>query len=291
MRLRRIAASDVLLVVEGSSDKSVLMRWLSPAVHVVPGSGKEQIVAARAFLNGNERARCTTLIDCDGVVSGEWLDDGDVVVTDMRDLEADLLSRFPLIDKLVSEFAWHAFQSKAELSQLAGRLQSFSFSTCTAFGIVKEAASAVGLSIGIFDDELGRRRRLRLSDLPESRVMETWPVPPTMERMLGLVGIRLGWNESDFSRLTEEESRRRLKLCSRHSLANCSSCAARTLANGHDLLDALWFGLNAMGAAGLNAKAVASGVRIAAVAPQDGWVVLDRLAKRSKATGYDILLG
>ena len=289
MRLRRLRADEILLIVEGSSDKSALMRWLSSSVHVLPAAGKEQVVLSRDHLTPDERLRCTMIVDCDGRVEPAWLGDDDLIISEMRDLEADLIHHFAVVESLVFEHAWQLGSSKSELTHLAEQLQEFAVNLATVFGIVTDTAALVGVPTRVVDPHSGERRRLRLTDLSPAHLMGAWPEAPSLEKLTGLLGIKLTWTEAQPSAILALEARQRLKLCRAHTAPACIPCTARRFANGHDIIDALWLGFQALGVADLESDALAREVRLAATGGTDMWAVLRRLKARGSATGYSVL--
>lgn len=285
MRLRKMGDDRTLLIVEGSSDKSALMRWLAPSVHVVPAAGKEQVALSRTHLSTAERIRCTMIVDCDGVVEASWLGSRDLIVTERRDLEADLIGLFPVVENLVFEHGWGLAESKEELVEVARILQKFATALATVFGVVRDTARNLGIATRVEDPLTGDRRRLALTDIGSAFVSGEWPQAPNLEKMVGLIALQLDWSETEPLSILLEESRQRVKPCRSHLAASCEPCSSRRFANGHDLVDALSIGLQALGIE-IDRTAIAKDVRLAATnRPVSGWTVLERLERRQADTG------
>lgn len=289
MRLRKLGGLRPILVLEGSSDKSALMKWLAPSVYVVPASGKEQVALARKHLSQSELRLCTMLVDCDGLVDPSWLGDKGLIVSDHRDLEADLVDKFPSVEALVYEHLWHLGSTREELAEIATTVRAFAVTLSAHLGVVRDAARACGLSTRIEAVDSGDRRQLRVTDLPRAQLLAAWPSAPSIEKVLGLVGVRVHWNESEMALVVAREAASASKRCRAHRAMRCAHCTPRRFANGHDIVDSLEVGMGALSGDAPPSDVIARELRLSAVAPTGSWVVLDRLRDRGEEIGIVLL--
>lgn len=238
-RLQALPPASPLLVVEGSTDKRALLPFLLPDVVVVPARGKDMLLGAYALLEPDSLSNCLFVVDCDGETASEWKGRPNLIISENRDIEADLLFELSAFDRLVAEYLGAGLSTPSDVaSQAAGLLLQCSELTAN-LGVLLDSARQRGLRVRVIDGVTGVKRRAAPSDLPS---LEAWlssgHAPNYREVLQDLKGL-LAWSDTDLAAVELDARAGEGKSCRAHGRARCIPCRARRYSNGHDLVQAI----------------------------------------------------
>ena len=179
MRMLRVADDRIFLVVEGPSDARMLNQQIDDSdCTTIPGYGKRSVLAAFERMSSLEQHDCLGLIDRD---FGDMLYDNEsdvrsiptnVFITDLYDLESDLLLRVGLLDAYIN-----AAKRNEDLSGLlrANRGQPLT-------EIVLRNTAIVGLLRWC---SIAHGFNLRLSDFPMNAIIK-WPAQLALSEVIDI---------------------------------------------------------------------------------------------------------
>jgi hypothetical protein len=238
-RRRAIQSERVLLVVEGASDKRALFPLLDDGVFVVPANGKEMLLGAYSALQGEGLTRCLYLVDCDGSLEAKWRGMPDLIISQNRDMEADLLFQLDAFSGVSREYLAHKFDSVGQLRPVAAQKLEFCAQLTAQVGMVLDAARAKGLPTRVVDGVTNKRRKVELRDVDGFEAWVSKGELPPSPVLLGALGDALGWLDDDKNALDSIVALGGHKLCRAHSTASCAPCQARRFSNGHHLVETL----------------------------------------------------
>lgn len=284
LRLRNLSEHVPILIVEGKTDRAALSGLIRSDVVIIPASNKEKTLGARDHLQEVELHRCTFLVDCDGDLEAAWRSSDNVIISDWRDLDADMAIKLGALTSILRDHLAEKHDTGDSLEQQVE--QVFRFVTLlTAFcGTVTDAAKSFGAPTRV-EEARKRRRRLRADDLNcfASRVSNL-RVPKLSEELIPAAAERLGWDLEVQRKMVEICSQNASKQCRLHSEPSCLECLPRTYVNGHDLVSVLRETLKAMLGNELNDKELSRQVRLAIDTEKlSEWRVLRRIAERGLA--------
>lgn len=239
LRRRSLPIDNVLLIVEGSTDGRSLLPFLNEKVHLVPSTGKDYLLGAYEALKQDPPINCLYLVDCDGQIDSRWLGQPDLIVSEYRDIEVDLLRVLRSFEVVGPEYLWNGQGSVGTARDLAAELCDFALDMAAVFGVIIDSAREAGLKIRIRDPHTGNLRRIRLGDLAS---FDSWigsGKVPSQEVMIEAISQFVGWSHTEKVEILESAQVGGRKHCRLHSLTCCRDCVARRFSNGHDTVAVL----------------------------------------------------
>ncbi len=238
MRTRALAGSRPLIVVESHRDRRALLPFLDPDVVVIPGQNKDLVVQARALLADEQLGGVLYLIDCDAGCTTELKGHHDLVISQNRDIEADLIFELDALFRVACEFMEAESRSAAE--DEAERLVETAATVTCLVGEVRDAARDLDLPVRPVDRHSGSRRAIRLEDLHSAR---TWLAghehSPSLSEVAADFSTALGWTMTDADAVSTAAVRLADAECGAHASSGCTPCRFRSRCNGHHLVEAV----------------------------------------------------
>ena len=195
VRQARRGTRNPFLIVEGLSDKRALLPFVDGSVAVIPADGKDKLLAAYVGLTDKERRHIAFVLDCDGSTPSELKGLHDLVITTNRDVEADLIFELRAFQHYCLELLAHVYDSPLEVDREASTIVSMAAHISGILGAVVTVGGGEGLRLKVADGN--RRRRLRLSDLPELRGWLADPHVVGADEVAAAVARRLAWTDRD----------------------------------------------------------------------------------------------
>lgn len=229
---------------------------------------------------------CLFIVDCDGASNASWLGREGLVVSDNRDVDADLLLSLGAFRRVALEFLSDHADTAERCSVLAQNMLDHATFLTSMFGAVLDSARSVGRPVKIFDPTLGRRRRLRLTDLPE---LHDWVgnfVYAGTGDIATAAAAQLAWSDEDVAMILAAAAVSSRKRCRAHAASSCASCTPRNYSSGHDLADTLAVALTQRCGFDVGPGEFARAVRIATHAGGiDGWSMGRRIHEWRRTRG------
>lgn len=248
-------------------------------------------MSARLLLRAEELARTTFIVDCDGESTRAWLSD-EIIVTDTCDLEADLLIGLELSTSIATQVLARRYGDISAVHETAKSISTYAQDVSAGLGVVLNAGRSVGVSVSTRDLRTGKKRRTRLSDIPDApKWASSHSQTPEVTVLLDQVAALKGWSTADKDAVCARLSAGGKKPCRRHGTGNCSPCIARRFSNGHDVVEALEMTLAVELGPGCLAPHEIESLAIASSTSMDRskWKVLARLRNRELATGLSLV--
>jgi hypothetical protein len=235
MRRRSLPHQKVLLIVEGSTDKSAYSSFVSTDVHFVAGRGKETVLNAYDDLASDNLDNCIFVVDCDGNTDARWLGLPDLFISENRDIEADLILGLRAFERVAIGHLLRTVDDVEQAKLMAHTLVQQAASMTSVFGIVFDAARALGLPLRVRDASTGQKRRIRPDDVDLHAQWISSRTTPPIDEVANAIGIALGWEQGAAQHVTESATSGGTKPCREHSVPSCSTCIHRRFSNGHSL--------------------------------------------------------
>lgn len=279
LRVRALPPSVAVIVVEGASDRSVLLPLADKETLVVVARGKDRLLPAYRGLDPTLRQRVLFLLDCDGRTPDELKGRVDLVLSQNRDLEADLIFELDTVHRVVLELLAPRIETRGEAGVIAERLVSVARRAGTALGIVLDVANSEGLRTRVRDSHTRRARKIRPSDVPtlvsSLQPDHAWSIRDVVVD----VGHLLGWDELQVETVQRSvHTYWEVTACRHSTTRGCERCSARRFCNGHHLVDALSQALRLVLGLQTDVETLDKLVRMAATAAShDNWDVPTRI--------------
>lgn len=243
MKLNSLTSDQSLLVLEGKSDSSALLKFFNSDVHFQAAQGKMNALSARNYLSEEENERILYVVDCDGdEARGSYTSIPNVIITETRDLESD----FFLVHKSFESLLQSAYAAQevsfhsSEAHSYANRIGSYTLQIASDFCRVRSLANKLNLPTKVRFDELGSQikpRKLGIRDVPNIDTICKNLDEINFETYLEVGQNKLNWTLTDIERIKQLDRNRSNKNCKMHKEKDCPSCAIRLFANGHEIVD------------------------------------------------------
>lgn len=280
LRMRRSgsAPGTRFLIVEGVSDKKSFHPLLDAHLHYVPARGKPMVLFAYEALSQEGVTDCLFVVDCDGDTESTWLGRPGLVVSDNRDLDADLLFELNAFHRVTLEYLAGFGQTPEECLSIGDELLTYARSLSSDFGVVLDAARDSGAPTKVYDPIRGTRRRLQLLDISDSSTWIQNFVAVDREELAVLGGSALGWTKEQLSSVVTAVEQGASKRCRMHGAVKCAVCTPRRFSNGHDLVDILAVSLSQRCGFPVSSAELARATRLAASSRSiEDWNVARRI--------------
>lgn len=238
-RYSALAPTEVLVAVEGATDKRALMPIFRPEVKFVPAGGRDMLLGAYSELASEGLDRCLFIADCDNSFPPSLKGLQNLVITEHRDIESDALFCLRGFDRIAIEYLASPTLEleEVELQRDEILLTAVSFSSLLA--TVKDEARQRGMVVRWPDPVTGRRTRLSFEHLPTVGTWINSQQLPTPTDLAIEVGRALGWSPSDAHAVGRASESSWSAVCAPHATAECGDCRLHRHSNGHDLVSAL----------------------------------------------------
>lgn len=237
LRSRALGASEVIVVVEGTTDKRALLPFLGQGVIIVPARGKEEVIAAFDSLEPHLRTAVLFVIDCDGATDGRLKGHRDLIITANRDIEADLVFELRACERVAHELLGVKHDHRAAVHQQLELALTDASRVSRRLTLALDTARGQGLPCGLVDRRTRLRRRLRVADLPD---VATWRVEhdklDLRSAVADLQGL-IGWSGAEAGSVVRATRLAMNTPCRVHSVPECD-CGNMRLCNGHHLVGA-----------------------------------------------------
>lgn len=281
---------EVLVAVEGATDKRVLSPILRPNVRILAASGRDMVLGAYSELASEGLDRCLYVVDCDDNLPATFKGRPNLVVTQHRDIEADALFCLRGFDRIASEYLGAAHTREEEVSLQRDELLSLAVDLSSLLTITKDVARHMGLALRSLDPITGNRTRLTFDHLPATGAWVRSQKVPTTEELAGEMGKVLGWTAADVGRVSTLAENSWASECGTHGRTECGACRLHRHSNGHDLVSVLAIDLSQRLTTPITASNLDRDIRMttdrALVA---GWRVGQRIAAWESSTGTSVL--
>lgn len=231
------ATDATLLVAESKADTSTLAHLLTDNVRLQKGQGKINCVGAHDYLTTEERKRAVFLVDCDGEDNDKILGGESLVITENRDLEADLFFRLTSFENIIVSRLASADGDVKDFRDEARKCLLFAQELATNVGIILDTAVQRGYQVKLWDNIEGKKRRIGIRDIARIDNYCSELATLTVAQILDEFATLLGWPEEAKHNILRDSAVNALRLCRYHATADCSPCKARRFANGHELVD------------------------------------------------------
>jgi len=226
-------AGTPVIVVEGPDDCRTLAGLVDSSVKLYSAGGKSAVIGAR-------RAQLVShleylfIVDCDGEDNSELLGHDDVIVTERRDLESDLMFGLEGLRAAVFSLLGNV-QQPSQIWGTYSALLDLAEVYSSKFTLAKNAAREQGIRVRTIDPQTNLRRKLRLDDLPGliSRIGQG--VRPRDKDIVIAISRTLGWSRREQRLVLLRLAEYSAELCTRHSLTKCHQCLQSSHCNGHDM--------------------------------------------------------
>jgi len=278
-----------LVVVEGSSDRNMMSHLLAEDAHVQYLRGKSNILPIVEELAMEFPDQVLFLVDCDDAVEDRYKGLAPLVITEYRDLDADIVFALDAWLRIAAEF----YVSVAGGAMTARSIGLGVLEECTLTAIaitrVRVAARHQGASIRMFRPERNSRSAFRPLDMPDEALgwmRSAGDVEPIVQSLESV----FGWNTGDAVAVRHALAGR---SCScRHARVSCPVCDRRRLVNGHDLIELLGLAIARDTGRLVNMDDLYSQFRIGADLTRcQAWPVATRIRAWELRTGVRILRG
>ena len=290
MRVRAMPSGSALLVVEGSTDRSVLLPFASESTIIVVSRGKDRLVPAYQQLAPGLRHSVLFVLDCDGNTPGHLKGKEDLVLSTNRDLESDLIFELDVLQRVVLEILADRVESLASARAVTDQLVAAAADYATSLGIVQDSARCLKLPVRVVDALTGRKRRLRPSDLVGINKALSGDTLVDCYEVAKDAAAVLGWSASQYRRVEGAIQRTEQNECTRHRSVGCLTCRRMRHCNGHSLVDALARALFVVEGHRMPAEELDRLLRVASTgAVVDNWAVLARVKRWQQARGIAAL--
>ncbi len=263
-RRRALAPQVPLVVVEGPSDRRAILPFLNPQAVVIPARGKPNALAAYDSVSAAGVGAVLVVIDCDGDTPKALKGRDGLIISDGRDLEADLLFQLDAFHRVAIEMLAGVFESRAEIVACAEAILRRSVATASRLHYVRSAANELRVPSRIYDQAIAQRRRVLPVDivgLPESVYGQSGL--PRLHDIAVLLGVTLGWTAEQVALVSERARVSASERCAPHNSIDCQTCARSRSCNGHDLVGLLAAGVSWFGRAAVTENDVARSIRMA----------------------------
>jgi hypothetical protein len=289
-RLDNLPNGVAVAIVEGASDKQSLAQILHPTARVVPARGKEMVLLSREHFTTQEQRRLVLVVDCDGQSNSAWFEDGMVIVSESRDMDADLILILGAFERVLTDYVIGRFDSPSEAEAEVAFWRIFASATTANFGIVLDAARALGKPIKIADPVSELRRRIGVRDLDETQWWIAKRSIPSIQTMARSLATKIGWSDQTLEAVVELAVDGGAKRCRHHSIGDCVSCKTRRFSNGHDIVDLVATIASFEGGFQVTSGEIARAFRIGYQGERAPvWEVHKRLAARQETIGLPLV--
>lgn len=289
-RYAALGPEEVLIAVEGATDKRVLSPILRPDVRILAASGRDMVLGAYSELESEGLDRCLYVVDCDDNFPATLKGRPNLVVTQHRDIEADALFCLRGFDRIASEYLSGAHTREEEVSIQCEELLSLSVNLSALLTIAKDIARPMGLALRVVDPITGKRVRLTFDHLPSTGSWIRSQKVPNPKDLVAEMGSVLGWTASEMGRVASLATVSWASQCGPHGRTECSACRLHRHSNGHDLVSALAIDLSQRLTTTITASDLDRDIRMTTdrtlVA---GWRVGQRIAAWETSTGASVL--
>jgi hypothetical protein len=290
MRRQKLPSKITLLIVEGTTDKSAMSTVLHDDVYLVPGRGKDTLLQAYEQLDGESVENCLFLIDCDGEDNTRLLGKANLIVSELRDVEADLVYRLRALQKVSIGLISEKEDSVASIRQQSHEIEEYGLRLTGAFGIVLDVARRQGLKLRLFDTATNRKRRLELRDMPSLGLWLLEQRIPTLSELACAMGDVLSWSAAECANVASHAAAGGAKECRKHARRSCSDCISRRFSNGHSLVEIYAYLLSQQLGVVIQARDIARSLRSSVdLRAVSEWSTAIRMNKWQTVRGVNLL--
>lgn len=284
-RIRALRNEDALMVVEGASDRSLMSHLLDDHAHVVYTRGKSTILSICGELAREFPDRILFLVDCDDTLEDVFKGLDFLVITQYRDLDADLILVLDAWSRVAAEAFSHNLGGSMSAREVGRRVLKDCVHVSLKLAKVHGAARRADVPSSVRDSSTNRKRRVRPSDF--SDVVEWFADEDNCESIIHSHVQLLGWSPSQVTSIRESISV--IRSCP-HSPKECTRCAMKRSVNGHNLIDLLNFKLANETGCTKSVSDLLEKLRIGAdLILVDSWVVARRIKVWEQRSGRRIL--
>ena len=290
MRIRALPSDCAVIIVEGSSDRSVLLPFAENDTLILVARGKDRLIPAYDLLDRRLRAGVVFILDCDGATPDRLKGRNDLVLTVNRDLEADLVFELAVLKRVVLEILSNKLDSPSVADGVVEVLTTTATAIATSLGIVHQAALSLDVPTRVPDPVSGRRRKIIPSDLGELDEWLSDRAAVQLPDVIAATAAALGWSQPQLDAVGHEALFLAQDRCSRHQRVACESCQRMRFCNGHHLVDALTQAVRVLHSRTLSPHELDRLLRLASTSvASDSWAVLTRVREWQRGAGVRAL--
>lgn len=287
---RTLSGDDVIVVVEGSTDRRALTSMLARRARIVPANGRDIVLGAYRALQSNPLDRCLFVADCDGNFPDDLKGLSDLIITSHRDIEADLMFELRGHERISMEYLGEAMLPIEETYLRSDEAFSLCSSVVYRLGITKDAARGLGLRLRYLDVNRGQRIRISLADLPSAQSWLGREEAPGFDEIVQDMAFVLGWSDEEARRVESMADLTESALCRTHTNPICTPCLNRRFCNGHDMVIAFALHLEVRLGQEVSAREIDRHLRLGADRTLiTRWNVAERIRRWEMVRGLPVL--
>ncbi len=291
-RRRALPTRQAILIVEGVTDKRALFPFLEAGVLVIPSNGRPALELTYRKLETPLREGVLFILDCDGETERDLKGNIDLILTNNRDLEADLLFELGALDRIAHEYLAGVAAHPREVVAHKDELLRLAMSLSATLGVVKAAASRTGAPTRVLDGFSRQRRKIRLGDIGASAGWIRSGHAPTLDEMLAGVASAVGWTPAAIADTRRESLALTVSPCVTHASRGCPICLSRTHSNGHILVEAVFSLLHLRHGVNITQPEIDRAIRMAAdKALLPSWSVVQRIERWELGSARRVIAG
>ena len=286
---RRKTPGDVVLVVEGARDRKCVLRLTEDRAMVIPAFGKANLLFAFDNLEQEFRRTVLFLVDCDNKLDRRYKGHRDLVITENRDIEADLVLTLKGLAGFAAEFL--DLERRQDCDRAVEAILPAACGLSARLNSVLEGARQQGARSRI-EGRDRVNRRIRLLDIPDQHELIGLYGRGSIGAFVDRLAAKLSWSGDERSAITESVRQMTEKPCRRHGRKSCDPCWHRSFCNGHDLVDAVAIVCAASYSLHVGDEVVERAVRMGYdLSGIEDWPVIERIRNWEVGTGVTILRG
>lgn len=289
-RLRELAGTRPVLVVEGKDDKTALMPFLIPSTEVISADGKEKLLAAyRDVPRGPLRDHLLFIMDCDGETSTDYKGEIDLVLTTNRDIESDVILQLnPSLRAGVEVFGSlldsgeDAVALMDDCIDIAGRFSAL-------LGLVLMVADSYRMQTRTQPNK-GALRKLAVLDIVRPDDIKAMSDFANVGELVAAVAHVMQWGMEESDDVLKAVSIHIAAECRRHRRNFCPTCLIQRSANGHHFVQAIAALANNEGVNEADPSRIASILRTSTqVTTFVSWPSIRRIRTWQEISGCEVL--
>lgn len=288
MKCRALLPEQRLVIVEGRTD-SLFMRQILRQEHKVHFSrGKDRIMPAYEDLTREFGDSLVFLVDCDDSTPTSLKGRGNLVISQHRDLESDLVFALDGFRRVGIELYGAVTDENSPVEPLVETALLASSEVAASLHDVRVAARSLGLPLKIRDPRTNRKRGLRPLDVSDTT---SWFHDRHDDRVSAIatsLSTALRWPSDQMTDVVSLS--RRQTPCSRHAVLHCYQCAKLCKVNGHDLVQLLVVRMHFDTGMSVSEEQLARDLRVSSdLRKAETWHVVQRLRRWEASAGSQLL--
>jgi hypothetical protein len=278
-RLRvRPDISAPLVIFEGSSDVEAYRHFVRTEVQLHAVGGRDRVLSVYDQLSSDAVSNnIVYILDCDNGVDEHYKGITNVVISQNRDMECDLLLTLSALDRLASE--------EQSMSQV---ILGAAIEDAVLVGRLKDSGRALGLPVRKQVPGRSGRVRVAMGELDRGALGADSSEADRLEAISKTLSAAVEWTAAERASVLEGSMNGVTAGCEEHGAIACT-CDVRRFCNGHDLMELTYLAC-VEGGLQMDERNFARAIRMGAsdLLAQD-WAFVRRLRGFEAATGLRVV--